>query len=100
MIPMRSLLRKGCSGPEEVVMGRDIGPHIADDVLEKYVMNNLAEQDLGRVEEHLLVCSDCQERAVETEEFIQITKAALRDRERKPVIRAARSGGNGGVLHS
>ena len=81
-------------------MKRDVGPHIADDVLEKYVMNTLAEQDVGPVEEHLLVCSDCQERVTETEEFIQVTKAALRDGEHKPAARAARAGGHGGVLHS
>jgi len=81
-------------------MTRDIGPHVADDVLEKYVMNTLSEQDVGPVEEHLLVCPACQDRVLETEEFIQVTKAALRDSQRRPAVRAARASGHDGILHS
>lgn len=80
-------------------MHMHIGPHIADDVLEKYLMQRLGEEDVAAVEEHLLVCPACQTQAQETEEFIIVTRAALRDTGRKPSARAALSRG-AGAMHS
>lgn len=78
---------------------RNIGPHIADDVLEKYLMQRLGEEDATEVEQHLLVCPACQTQAQQTEEFILVTRAALRDTGRKPSARAALSRG-AGAMHS
>ena len=62
--------------------------HVPEDVIEKYFMGHLPASDLEWVEEHLLACSECQDRAVEVEEFIHVTKAALRLEQRKPVATA------------
>lgn len=76
-----------------------IGPHIPDDVLEKYLLHRLSEPELAPVEEHLLVCEKCRARTEEIEEFVTVTQAALRESDRKPVRRAARAG-SFGFLHS
>jgi len=69
-------------------MHMDIGPHVADDVLEKYLLQRLPEAEVACIEEHLLVCPKCQTQAEETEEFILATQAALREGSRKPAGRA------------
>jgi len=79
-------------------MKLDIGPHVAEDVLEKYLMNHLTEPDRASVEEHLLACPSCQDQTEETEAFILAAKAALREPVRKPAARAARVGTSGAML--
>lgn len=73
-------------------MHMDIGPHVADDVLEQYLLKRLAEEELASVEEHLLVCMDCQVQAEQTEEFILVTKAAIRSGKGKVPGRAMHAG--------
>jgi hypothetical protein len=79
-------------------MNLDIGPHVADDVLESYLLHRLTETETVTVEEHLLACQFCQIQAEETEAFILAAKAALREPGRKPAMRAARTGGSGATL--
>ena len=69
-------------------MHTNIGPHVADDVLEMYLMKSLPEDDIASVEEHLLICSACQDQVEETETFIHAARVALLDRGRKPAARA------------
>jgi len=80
-------------------MHMNIGPHVADDVLEKYLLQRLPEAELAPVEEHLLVCRMCQVQAEETEEFIFVTRAALRASQSKPAGRAL-STASVGFLHA
>jgi len=72
-------------------MHRNIGAHVADDVLEKYLLHHLPEAQLAPVEEHLLVCPKCQTQAEETEEFILVNKSALKTLENKPPALALRT---------
>ena len=37
-------------------------PHISDDTLERYAMESLRGSESEPLEEHLLICSECQER--------------------------------------
>ncbi len=67
---------------------RNIGAHLADDLLERYVMRRLPDAELESVEEHLLACPACQDQTVEAEQFIAATRAALREVARKPAARA------------
>ncbi len=67
---------------------RNIGPHLADDLLERYVMHRLPEMEVESVEEHLLACPACQNQTVETENYVFAAKAALREVARKPAARA------------
>ena len=79
-------------------MHMDIGAHVADDVLEKYLLNRLPEPELAAVEEHLLVCPACQTKAEETDEFILAAKAALHEVKRRPTARALHA--SAGILQS
>lgn len=80
-------------------MHMNIGPHVADDVLENYLLHRLPEAEMAPLEEHLLVCRRCQAQAQETEEFILATQAALQAGERKPARRALHAT-SGGFPHS
>ena len=65
--------------------------HFPPQVWEEYALGNLSEQDCEPVEEHLLICSVCQQLLAEADEYIRIAKAALsrtRKRLSKPVVAA------------
>ena len=51
--------------------------HFPDDVLEKYAMGTLSNLDYGPLEEHLLLCTTCQTRLAEVEEFVLVIRVAL-----------------------
>lgn len=59
-------------------------PHIAEDALELYVMGRLSEPETETVEEHLLVCHQCQDLLEETEEFVNAIRVAARELEKEP----------------
>src|SRR5690348_5989383 len=81
-------------------MNLDMGPHVAEDVLEKYLLHQLKEPETERIEEHLLICSVCQNQVQQIEEFILAAKAALRSTERKPAVRSSSADTSGGALLS
>ncbi|HOK47780.1 MAG TPA: zf-HC2 domain-containing protein [Bryobacteraceae bacterium] len=49
--------------------------HISEHALEEYSRGTLSEEETESLEEHLLVCPDCQDRLAETDEFV----GAMRD---------------------
>jgi hypothetical protein len=57
--------------------------HASDEALEQYAMHSLPEPALAGVEEHLLICSRCQEQLKEIEEYVSAMRGAaiLLDRE-------------------
>ena len=58
-------------------MKASFSSHISEDLLEKYALRKLTEQELATVEEHLLVCHKCQDRLDEVDEYIQVMKLAV-----------------------
>ena len=50
--------------------------HIAEDNLERYLMKTPPEAELGRVEEHLLICHECQNRLQAMDEYVTAMKSA------------------------
>ena len=52
-------------------------PHISDDSLEQYSLDTLHESDLSVVEEHLLICADCQDRLKATDTYLTAMRSAL-----------------------
>lgn len=48
----------------------DIPQHPMEDVLERYALGNAHAAEIEALEEHLLVCSHCQERLVEADLYI------------------------------
>ncbi|MEP7364598.1 MAG: hypothetical protein ABI972_15185 [Acidobacteriota bacterium] len=55
--------------------------HLQDDELEQYILGILPDALLDTVEEHILFCPACIERAEELEAFILAARKAM---ERKP----------------
>ncbi len=51
--------------------------HIDDDALEAYSMGRLAEAEAAPLEEHLLVCPECQDRLAGWDEYIAAMRAAM-----------------------
>ncbi len=52
--------------------------HCDEQTLEEYCLGILSEKRTSAVEEHLLVCEECNEALASQTEFIQCLKAALR----------------------
>jgi anti-sigma factor RsiW len=51
-------------------------PHIEEDLLDRYAMGTLPGESVAAVEEHLLICRFCQNRLVETDQFVPLFRAA------------------------
>lgn len=58
-------------------MNTDFDRHFAADVWEKYALGMLPEKDCESLEEHLLICSKCQDLLAEADEYIHVMRAAL-----------------------
>jgi hypothetical protein len=54
---------------------------LTEGVLEEYSFNRLPEQITAVVEEHLLVCPDCQEALQSLEDFIRLVSIAIADED-------------------
>jgi len=52
-------------------------PHIQEEMLERYALNQLEEEQLAPLEEHLLGCPICQNRLDEVDHYVQTMKSAL-----------------------
>jgi hypothetical protein len=54
--------------------------HISDHDLERYYLGTIGdEKDLGVLEEHLLICPECVERADESDAYVDRIRAAIVD---------------------
>jgi hypothetical protein len=60
-------------------------PHIEENVLDRYAMGTLPGESIPKVEEHLLGCSFCQSRLVQTDEFLVYFRAAATQVDLRPV---------------
>ena len=56
----------------------EVVPHISEDLLDQYALKRLPEAEVAALEEHLLICPECQDRLQLTDDFIE----ALRDVKR------------------
>ena len=61
--------------------------HFADDLLEKYSIGHLPDEQVPAMEEHLFVCSDCQQRLSSIDEYVQVVKTAAAELERAKTAR-------------
>lgn len=59
--------------------------HSSADILERYSLGCLGEPDLGRLEEHLLVCEACQVRLEQVDGFVGAIQAAARELRETPL---------------
>jgi len=60
--------------------------HACDDQLERYAMSQLAESELGEMEEHLLVCQQCQDALALTDRYLIGMRHAARGMARHPRV--------------
>ena len=51
--------------------------HIDEDDLEAYALDRLPEEAAAPIEEHLLICEECQDRLLEWDEFLRAMLGAL-----------------------
>jgi anti-sigma factor RsiW len=59
-------------------------PHIDEEALERYVLNQSPEPELEAVEEHLLICEECRAALNRAEIEISSIREALRRQEAEP----------------
>ena len=52
--------------------------HLSSEELEEYLLNRIGPDAEARIEEHLLVCEECQEAALAAETDLAALKIALR----------------------
>jgi hypothetical protein len=57
--------------------------HATEELLEEYVFGRVQEPDLSRLEEHLLICPECQSELLAVEEYTILMKAGLAAFERE-----------------
>jgi hypothetical protein len=50
--------------------------HVSEEVLERYSMSKLPEDEFAQVEEHLLICELCQNQLAEVDLFVSRMKVA------------------------
>ena len=60
-------------------------PHISEEVLEQYAMGRLSEPEIDAAEEHLLICTECQDSLTATEEFLAAVRVAAHEIQSVPV---------------
>ena len=53
-----------------------VSKHPTEDEFEEYAFGRVSEDDANAIEEHLLICEDCQYALHRTTEYIQVMKAA------------------------
>jgi anti-sigma factor RsiW len=51
--------------------------HYPDGSWEEYALGMLSDEDSKSLEEHLLICSACQDLLAEVDEYIRVVKTAL-----------------------
>lgn len=54
-------------------------PHLDDRQIDAYSTGLLAEPLLAEAEEHLLACAECQQRLVQTDEFVALFRQAVQE---------------------
>jgi hypothetical protein len=64
------------------------GSHIADELLERYSMRAVSEEECAPLEEHLLICEECRERLVQWDGYIRAMRAAAAELRQRPELTA------------
>lgn len=67
-------------------MKASFSSHVPEQLLERYALHQLDEEQLAIVEEHLLICPACQDHLTQVDEYVQALKLAATE------VRNRRSG--------
>jgi hypothetical protein len=63
---------------ENAAMSTRFDAHISEESFELYSMGRLPQNELEHFEEHLLLCSSCEERLTESDRFVRVMREATR----------------------
>jgi hypothetical protein len=58
--------------------------HPAEEILEEYAFNRLGDAQAAALEEHILICADCQKNLEDIDEYILLMKAATAEYAARP----------------
>ena len=72
-------------------MNASFDRHFPEQVWEEYAMGLQSQEDCISLEEHLLICSACQDLLAEVDEYIRVARAAAAIFERTAGARTARA---------
>ena len=56
---------------------RSLVQHVSDEQLDQYALKRLTEAEVAALEEHLLICPECQDRLQHTDDFIEALRTAV-----------------------
>ena len=65
-------------------MGTGIDRHLNDEETERYAMGSVSEEEMARLEEHLLICEPCQVQVTESDVYVAAMEAAGMRLRREP----------------
>lgn len=66
--------------------GETLDTHPPEEMLEEYALGRAREPDLARIEEHLLVCDQCQDALAEADDFIAVMKRSTKALQKEKPI--------------
>jgi hypothetical protein len=61
-------------------------PHPAEEILEEYAFNRLGDAQAAALEEHILICADCQKNLEDIDEYILLMKTATAEYAARPTV--------------
>ncbi len=64
--------------PEKALIPCERERLISEDLLAQYAIERLPEAEAAAMEEHLLICVECQDRLQLTDDFIEVLRAVRR----------------------
>jgi len=64
-------------------MQPDTGRHIDDDEMERYSMGDAPQDRAALIEEHLLICEGCRQRAAESDAYVAAMRQAAAELRRQ-----------------
>ena len=59
------------------ILSKELHAHPPEEVLERYVMHRMSDEETDRVEDHLLICGKCRDAVDESERWVALMKEAL-----------------------
>jgi len=64
-------------------MQPDTGRHIDDDEMERYSMGDAPQERVVQIEEHLLICESCRQRATQSDAYVAAMRRAAAELRRQ-----------------
>lgn len=58
--------------------------HLDEDILDRYYLRQLSDQEVAGLEEHLLVCASCQGQLEDTDDFVRALRKAEAEVKERP----------------